>query len=119
MKKLAYITLIAAFIFGTQPQEAFSTESNVFEMEERGEAQVRIGYDDNSQTLTLVMATAGAKERVIVQVLSDRNVVLQEVYMVTSRTQTFEIDMAGLPEGAYTVNVTSKSFKESTRIKKK
>ena len=119
MKKLAYITLIAAFIFGVQTQEAFSSELNAFEMEERGEGHARIGYDDNSETLTLVLATAGMKERVIVQVLSDRNVVIKEMFMVTGRAQTFEIDMAGLPGGAYTVQVTSKSLKETTRIKKK
>lgn len=119
MKKLAYITLIAAFIFGVQTQKAFSTELNAFEMEERGEGHARIGYDDAAEKLTISMATAVERERVIVQVISNRNIVIQEVFLVTNRTQTFEIDMAGVPGGAYTVLVKSKFFKESTRIKKK
>lgn len=119
MKKLAYITLAAAFIFGVQPQEAFSTENNILEIEESVNEQVRIGYDERKETLLLVLESNGDTERALVQVEQNGKTYIKEALMVTGRSQTFEIDMSGLPGGAYTASVVAPSFKAVTRFKKK
>lgn len=119
MKKLAYITLIAAFVFGVQTQKGFSSDNNTFALEEIENENVRIGYDEANQNLNLVLVSDYASERVAVQVFSGRTMVIKEMLVITDRSQTFNIDLSDLPNGAYTVMVTGRSFKLNQRIKKK
>lgn len=119
MKKLAYITLIAAFVFGVQTQKGFSSDNNTFALEEIVNENVRIGYDEANQNLNLVLVSDYASERVAVQVFSGRTMVIKEMLVITDRSQTFNIDLSDLPSGAYTVMVTGRSFKLNQRIKKK
>lgn len=120
MKKLAYITLIAAFVFGVQTQEAFSSENNAIEIERGGKGEARAAFDQNSEILHVSMHVAGGRERVQILVYnSNGNVVAKEAVVATSRGLDVQIDLAGTPGGAYAVKVVSESIKMSTRFKKK
>lgn len=118
MKKFAYITLFAALIFGIQTP-VFSADQNPKALVGSENSTFRMGYDHINESLTIVMGSAIDKERVNVLIYSGRRVVAKEVFMVTSRTQTFNIDLAFLPSGAYTVVVEGRSIKGNQLIKKK
>ncbi len=51
MKKLAYITMIAALIFGIQSPDAVCATPNAIEEAKEGKGQARITYDSASETL--------------------------------------------------------------------
>lgn len=120
MKKLAYITLIAAFVFGVQPQEAFSTENNAIDMEKGGKGEARIAFDQNSETLLVSMRTAGAKESVQIYVANAKGtVVAKEIAVVGGQGFDLKMDLRGLPGGVYQVKVISQSIRMGDRFKKK
>jgi len=118
MKKLAYITLIAACVFGLQPQEAFSTENNAIEMEKGGKGSVKILMNQNTEVLSLFISPAG-KEKAQVIVHFAGNSVAKQTLMIFPKDNVVEIDLAGMSAGTYTVKVVSESieFKENFRKK--
>ena len=120
MKKLAYITLIAAFIFGVQTQQAFSATDNA-EVEvvksERGEAKVVYNY--KTETLILSLRTAHGTEKVMVTVAHNNAIVAKEVLLAAGRMRDYHIDLAGMPAGEYQVKVSSKTIALGERFKKK
>lgn len=120
MKTLTNIALIAAFIFGVQPQEAFSADNNKVEMAAAETGEARIGYDGRRDILTLSLKTSGDSERAVVYISnSNGQTVIKEVFLVQGRAQTFEIELAGLAGGVYNAKVVAPSFKQATRFKKK
>lgn len=121
MKTLTNIVLIAAFIFGVQPQEAFSANDNTVEMAAAENGEARIAYDDRNDVITLGLKTEGGQERAQVHVLQHATgkTVIKEVFLVSNRAQSFEIDMSGMESGAYSVKVVAPSFREAARFKKK
>ena len=118
MKKLAYITLIAACVFGLQPQNAFSAENNAIEMEKGGKGTVKILMDQNAEVLNLFISPAG-KEKAYIIVNFAGNTVAKQTLMIYPQDNVVEIDLAGMSRGTYTVKVVSDSieFKENFRKK--
>lgn len=119
MKKLVYLTLIGAFLFGVQSQEVFSADNKTDKLEAAGTGEAQIAYDSRHDILSFSLRTAGDRERAIAYVAHNGKVVIKEVFVCSGRLQTFEIDMAGMESGAYYVKIFAPSFRESAKFKKK
>lgn len=119
MKNVTYIALIAAFIFGAQPQDAFSANDCTVEMEKGGEKEGKIVFDSGNEVLLLTLQSENRSERATVYVAHEGSVVATERFIVTGRAHTFEMDLAGLPGGAYTVKVVGPTVGQGGRFMKK
>lgn len=119
MKKVTYIALIAAFVFGAQPQEAFSNTNDAIEMERGGKAYAEIAFNNRSDILTVSLKTGGDKENVTVNIMQGNEFVLKEVFVVDGHGRKFEISLKDMPRGNYDVKVLSDSIQFEEQFEKK
>lgn len=114
MKKFAFLTLIAFFIFGAAPQQTIAQTLK----SSQTASEFRAGYDHFSQSLEVSLASPLKRERALIQVMNGRHEAIREVVIIDIRATTFNFDMSNLPDGVYTVQVTAPSFKDAMRFKK-
>lgn len=119
MNKVAYIALIAAFVFGAQPQEAFSNTNDAIEMERGGKAYAEIAFNNKTDILTITLQTEGEKEKVTVGIMRGNEFVTKEVFMVDGHGRKFEINLKEMPRGDYYVRALSDSIQFGEQFQKK
>lgn len=123
MKKLAYISLVAACIFGVQPQKAFSATESAIEAEvvAGSNVNVRVQFSEATQTLNIKTSNNGKKEKVLVYVSSRKDgVVAKEMFVLHPKTGGLcAVDLSHLTSGVYDVKISSPSILYGTRFKKK
>lgn len=120
MKKLAFITLIAAIVFGVNISNVHAETSGDKIAIEDLSGNVAGYYDAASQVLTLRMYVHDGSDRVLI-VISDRGgkAVHKDKVHVDRRGKILEIPMAGLSEGQYMLRVKGSQLSYYMRIKHK
>lgn len=123
MKKLINITMIAALLFGAQSVWASTptvADNEIGPSTSLPKGEVKFNYNQEQQHLVVTMATAGDRERVTIQLASQRGqIVATEVIIADGRGTRTNIDMRGLPLGMYHLKVTSNTIKFSEKLNTK
>jgi len=120
MKKLAFITLIAACVFGANIQNANAADKNENAVIEVNGGQINAGFNEATQTITLRMTVAEGQERVSVTLLNQSGeVAFKETVIVNQRGAQLEIPMAEFAQGVYFLRVSGNTILFSERYKKK
>lgn len=117
MKKLALLTLIAAFVFGVQPQNATAAEitDGPSLALPTGNAKIELNAES---ILNVLVETAGDRERVTISILnSHQQVVLEKVLIADGRGEMVELDLKALKEGGYYVKVSSNTIDATEKIR--
>ena len=119
MKKVALITMIAAFAFGNSSQNSVAANSDNAIEEVRG-GSVGMNYDDATDMLSLRITTNGKLQRVSITVMnSQRQVVHKQLVVLTDVSSIVDVPLAGHADGAYTLQVKGDTISYATRFKKK
>lgn len=119
MKKLAYITMIAALIFGIQTPESVAAAPNTMEEAKEGKGQARISYHSSSETLIIEMFSGMDKEKVQVMVSVDGINQVKEEFVITRDMNEYIVDLSGLKDGIYFVKIGARTFDFNDRFRKK
>jgi len=121
MKKLAFITLIAACIFGVNTQSANATHTNedvVIQLSGGGE--ISTAYDEESQTIKLRMKSGQNNERVSITLKSQSGfITFKEQIAVSNRGTEFDISMERMNSGIYMLEVEGATISFRGRYMKK
>jgi methionine-rich copper-binding protein CopC len=120
MKKVAFITLIAALVLGVNTQNANAANLNEKAAVEANGGQVNAGFNEATQTITLRMNSPEGQERVSVTLTSQSgDVVFQETVLVNQRGTQLQIPLAEFAQGIYFLRVNGNTISYSERYKKK
>jgi len=120
MKKVAFITMIAACLFGVNTSIAHAASTNEKEVVETIGGYAAASFDETTETIQLRMSIPQGKEQVSIVLLNSRGrAVYKETAMVHQKGVQIDIPMANLAEGLYTLQVKGQSIRLSEDFKKK